>query len=33
VGDRMTLVGSDVPATSVSDRLSRYPANLLLSPP
>jgi hypothetical protein len=32
VRNRMTLVGSDVPATSVSDRLSHYPANLLLSP-
>ena len=31
-GDRMQLVGSDAPATSVSARLSRYPANLLTSP-
>ena len=33
VGDRMTVVGSDVPASSISARLTAYPANLLLSPP
>jgi ABC-type nickel/cobalt efflux system permease component RcnA len=31
-GDRMRLVGSDAPATSVSARLTTYPANLLTSP-
>jgi len=31
-GDRMRLVGSDAPVTSVSARLTRYPANLLTSP-
>jgi len=31
-GDRMRLVGSDAPATPVSARLTRYPANLLTSP-
>jgi nickel/cobalt exporter len=31
-GDRMRLVGSDAPATSVSARLTSYPANLLTSP-
>ena len=33
VGDRMTLTASDVPAESLSDRLSRYPEDLLSSPP
>jgi len=32
VGDGATLVASDVPAASVSDRLARYPQNLLASP-
>jgi ABC-type nickel/cobalt efflux system permease component RcnA len=32
VGDRMTLVGSDVPASSISARLTAYPADLLLTP-
>lgn len=32
VGDGATLVASDVPATSVSDRLTAYPADLLSSP-
>ncbi|MHC5257151.1 nickel transporter [Streptomyces sp. UC4497] len=32
-GDRMTLKASDVPATSISDRLTRYPKDLLSSPP
>jgi ABC-type nickel/cobalt efflux system permease component RcnA len=31
-GDRMRLVGSDAPTTSVSARLTTYPANLLTSP-
>jgi ABC-type nickel/cobalt efflux system permease component RcnA len=31
-GDRMRLLGSDAPATSVSARLTTYPANLLTSP-
>ncbi|MFE6411556.1 nickel transporter [Streptomyces sp. NPDC057837] len=31
-GDRMTLTASDVPATSVSDELTRYPEELLSSP-
>ncbi|WP_190082807.1 urease accessory protein UreH domain-containing protein [Streptomyces longisporoflavus] len=32
-GDRMTLSASDVPRTSVSKRLTRYPERLLDSPP
>ncbi|MFF3494273.1 nickel transporter [Streptomyces sp. NPDC002795] len=32
-GDRMTLTSSNVPATSTSDRLTRYPKDLLSSPP
>lgn len=32
-GDRMTLSGSDVPESSVSKRLARYPERLLDSPP
>ncbi|GAA3142550.1 hypothetical protein GCM10010449_72820 [Streptomyces rectiviolaceus] len=32
-GDRMTLSASDVPETSVSKRLTRYPERLLDSPP
>ncbi|OKJ95235.1 nickel transporter [Streptomyces sp. CB03234] len=32
-GDRMTLAGSDVPAGSVSGRLTAYPDDLLSSPP
>lgn len=32
-GDRMTLGASDVPETSVSQRLTRYPQRLLDSPP
>ncbi|MEA2686556.1 MAG: nickel/cobalt transporter (NicO) family protein [Actinomycetota bacterium] len=32
VGDGTTLVDSDVPAVSVSERLARYPENLLASP-
>ncbi|MFF5186976.1 sulfite exporter TauE/SafE family protein [Streptomyces sp. NPDC000345] len=31
-GDRMTLTGSDVPETSVSDELTTYPKELLSSP-
>ncbi|MFJ4692638.1 nickel transporter [Streptomyces sp. NPDC088766] len=31
-GDRMTLTGADVPRESVSDELTRYPAELLSSP-
>lgn len=32
VGDRATLVRSDVPSTSISQRLTRYPADKLRSP-
>lgn len=32
-GDQMTLKASNVPATSISDRLTRYPKDLLSSPP
>ncbi|MFJ9177490.1 nickel transporter [Streptomyces sp. NPDC102360] len=32
-GDRMTLAGSNVPAKSTSERLTRYPKDLLSSPP
>ncbi|MFZ3593632.1 nickel transporter [Streptomyces sp. BH104] len=32
-GDRTTLTASNVPATSTSDRLTRYPKDLLSSPP
>lgn len=32
IGDRSTLVGSDVPTTSVSARLTAYPRDLLRSP-
>ena len=33
IGDRVTLDSSDVPAVSISDRLTRYPSDLLASPP
>lgn len=33
VGDRTTLTRADVPVRSLSDRLSRYPDDLLSSPP
>ncbi|MER5441871.1 nickel transporter [Streptomyces sp. NPDC002790] len=32
-GDRMTLTASNVPTTSTSERLTRYPKDLLSSPP
>ncbi len=33
VGDEMTLATTDVPSTSISDRLTSYPEDLLSSPP